>query len=348
MNEYCCLDEFINADQEQFIPIIYDGPYKEAVPSGFNSVSIQINGCVNSDLNWNEAQKQARDHIKQGLRLFWEIDLGLFSHLNAPLSDRIQYLALGLALRHFSETLWKEFQSETVGLCLYRGPLEFRRSFIWNEEHEANFNRWLKNTKCHADKERLLSLYCCDAAISYFDLLTEHLPADLCTCLLLDTAGIPDPVLAAELLTKERFERFNRLVTKGALPFESLCVNGGGWMQNSSSLVNSWEGISVGICLPSIEMCSASSNAQLRSAIEWVESQGLRYRLVSEMTLTSEWTGLESLLVLSDSVSVQGRRKLCGFCAAGGTVVTLGNALGLSQEVPFDNWTLDSQGYIQI
>ncbi len=63
---------------------------------------------------------------------------------------------------------------------------------------------------------------------------------------------------------------------------------------------------------------------------------GIDYRIIPETYLTTEWHGLDYLIVDPDSLSSQGFRKLQGFCAAGGTIVSLGKIMGLPYEILFD------------
>lgn len=333
------LDEFISSDQSPFCPKIFDARSGDIPPEGFNAVLLCIDGTEHSNLDWKDAISLARNYVQQGLRLFWQIDLGLFSRLRAPLSDRTQYLALGLALRHFGDHIWKEFQTHTLGLSLYRGPLDFSKSLTWNSENETNFQEWLKTGQgVNREEERhLLTLYSRDAALDYLELLMQHLPSDLTVCVITDSADIQDPLLLAQLLTKERFDKFHRFINASSdIGFGFL-----GEELHSSMRI---EEVNLGICLPTIAQCDRFNMQRLRKAMQQIMDYGLPFRIVPEMTLTNEWNGLEQLVVLTDSVSVQGLRKLRGFCAAGGTVVTLGEPIGLPQEIPFSELTGSAAG----
>lgn len=56
------------------------------------------------------------------------------------------------------------------------------------------------------------------------------------------------------------------------------------------------------------------------------------YRVISEPFLVAEWEGLNELYVASASITAGARRKLLGFNAAGGMVVTHGAPLNLPLE----------------
>lgn len=64
--------------------------------------------------------------------------------------------------------------------------------------------------------------------------------------------------------------------------------------------------------------------------------KGHRIRLVEEAFLISEWQGLDYLVVDPEFLNNEAVRKLRGFNAAGGRVVSLGAPLGLIDEIAFD------------
>ena len=60
--------------------------------------------------------------------------------------------------------------------------------------------------------------------------------------------------------------------------------------------------------------------------------------MIEELFLTESWEGVDRLYVLSEATTSQGKRKLLGFCAAGGTVIVEGESLGLPNEVLVKNF----------
>lgn len=64
--------------------------------------------------------------------------------------------------------------------------------------------------------------------------------------------------------------------------------------------------------------------------------KGVNIRVIDEVYLTSEWDGLDYLLVDPDFMEREVVRKLKGFAAAGGIVVSLGQAIGIPGELKFD------------
>jgi hypothetical protein len=78
--------------------------------------------------------------------------------------------------------------------------------------------------------------------------------------------------------------------------------------------------------------------AGLGEAIAHLTQAQTPFRIVPEYYLINQWDGLDSLIVLSSTINAQAKRKLQGFCAAGGTILTLGELLDLPHEIPFADY----------
>jgi hypothetical protein len=357
---------------EVFIPMIYEGPILSSTDlSGFNAVSLNLNGTISSDLNWKEAREEALKAIDQGFFLFWNMDLGLFADLSFSLSDQTQYAALTMSVNHFCESLWKEFSDQTIGLCLYRGNADFNSMISWDASQRHNFQNWLKRgfekasifskeieveiTGFHHIDEnllkktlkgrQLLQLFCCDVVAEYLDLLIVNVPDALQPYLLFDTniSEINDhPALWAQLISKERFARWHCAITKSPLPLQDLswrCQSSPfGFINSKPLLIPSQKQNTIGFCLASMEYIRPSYYKKMNEVLKQLIKNETSFRIISEIFLISEWDGLDYLLVVAETVNLQMRRKLQGFCAAGGTVVTIGEKLGLVLEMTIDGF----------
>lgn len=332
-------------------PIIFDArTLDDPPPSGFNAIRIPLNASIKADLFWEPERKAAEKYIQQGFRIFWDIDLGLFKNLPQPITNQSQFLSLSLALDHFRNTLWKDFSRDTVGLCLYRGTADFSLEYIWDEQQLNNLKEWFKDvfidiesfvseTRCFVssfeeiDLEKLLStpygsrmlaIYCKNVAEEYFELLADCLP-DLLQCyVLLDIESISDISLQVQLTARESFSKIN-LGIRGA-QFNSNIL---AWNGSPGQLgVISREEISkkknnpkVGICLPSKIKDLPSKWKSLENVFINLKEKNIPFRAIPEVTLTTEWDGLDCLIVPLQDLSVQGHRKLQGFRAAGGLII---------------------------
>lgn len=319
------------------------------VPAECNAVMIKLDGKTQADLSWKKEQALAKQCVEAGYAIFWEIDLGLFHRLPLPLDNQGQFLALTLALEHFRDTLWKEFKHKTLGLSIFRGALDFSANFSWDVQQIDNLKNWLKELfhdeaqfeqetglplkSFHEAEPEYLSqndhanqlkrLFCRDAAVEYLSLLATRLPDALPCYLFLDAESFDNPLWEAQLLNPERFDLLNLSLKHTTLPWDPLLQRGR-------------DPVKVGLCLPPMDMYRAENFAGLQKALEFLLKKAIPFKIIAESHLITCWDGLDYLIYVPGGLSPQGKRKLQGFCAAGGTVVTLGQSLGLANEISFE------------
>jgi hypothetical protein len=355
---------YVNA--KKFIPSIFDGILPQFINS-FNTITLAIDGQVQADLNWKGIREQAYAWIEQGYAILWEIELGLFSKLDRPLNNQTQYLSLGLSLEHFRDTLWKEFQHRSLGLILYRGSVDLSLGFPWTEQQESNLRGWIQDQfvdlatlkeetqlvfsdfedlnhvlLSHSEiGKHLVSLFCRDVAIEYLALLASRLPDSLPCYVLLDATLVRSPLRQAQLLHPERFDQLNLAIKKASIPLQAWgweSPSSYGTFSKSPIHIPSAEEVKVGVCLPSIDRHLPSQYQGLGEALDQLLAKQVNFRLIPETHLITDWDGLDYLLYIPAGLSAQGKRKLQGFCAAGGTVVTLGKPLGLPYEISWPEY----------
>lgn len=328
-----------NILQEEWLPKekIYEGSESGA----HDAVTIHLDGKVQSDLNWKGAREQAEKARERGLKVLWALDLGLFESLQQPLTNQGQFLTLTLSLEHFRDSLWQEFKDCTLGVSLFRGDADFRKGFSWDSHQEENFMTWLQEN-CSIDasgwdeieeREPLIRLFCRDVSVEYLNLLAGRLPDNLPLFLFLDLSSF-EGSRQEELhyMNPERFERFRLALKNAHLPFEALK-----WAETTERLTSD-DLIQVGICVPPMSFNRATHYEGFEQALIELEKAKLPYKLIPEHALTANWDGLDYLLYSPTGLSPQGKRKLQGFCAAGGTVISTGRLLGFSQELSFSEW----------
>lgn len=324
----------------------------ELIPDGYDAVKIVLDGTLKSDLNWSVQKEAAWQFVEQGYRLFWEMDLGIGTSLPKSLQNETQSMSLQLSLEHFLKTMWTDFAEKSAGAALYRGGCDFTKGFIWDEEQLDHLTHWIEAV-CPGtmtptphelmqtrEGEKLLQLYCADALSEYVEGLASHTPPELALYLLIDAGECADPVHLANLLNKERFPHFNLAIRGGGnLPREL------GWEDTPGSRGYIGKGAvpmieapapTVAVALPF--QCIPSAYAALKKPYEALEKKGIPFRMIPESLLTTEWSGLDYIVIAPELMGPQGKRKLMGFCAAGGTVVSLGENLGLPQELGFQEW----------
>lgn len=357
------VQESLEEEEEELNPfpvLIFDADYcGEPVPSGFDAVRIPLDGKIKADLSWKREREAAKIYLKEGLKIFWDMDLGLPNALIHPLGNRTQFLSLTLSLEHFCKTLRCEFRKETIGLCLFRGSLDFSQKYPWDEEQMANLQGWIQQFDPNAElsvKETsktleplenseigrtLLKYFCRDAVSEYLSLLTAAIPDSLLLFLMFDATCIEDPFTKIQLLNREYFSRFNLAVKQ---PLDKVFGNEIAWEGNlqergmiSREIKNDRinERPKLALCLPSGPLYHPSMTEPLNHAVTILQKHNLPFRVIPEGEFTMEWNELDELIVDTQFVTTPFRRKLQGFCAAGGKVIFLGKSLGLADEIPF-------------
>ncbi|MBA2367902.1 MAG: hypothetical protein H0V82_02625 [Candidatus Protochlamydia sp.] len=351
-----------------FVPYVWGGELAEIASGNFNALTISLDGKIHSDLSWQLARQTALNAVQQGLFILWHLDLGLFDGLPLPLVNQTQFLSLGLALTHFKETLWIEFKSKTIGICLYKGCADFSQTFTWDAQQLANFKEWLEqlfndvkefkeevgasSMELSALKKtekgmQLIRLFCRDASMEYLGLLAAQLSDELPVYLFLDASSLAlDPLKQLQLLHPESVSPLN-LAIKGC----NLPIQGWGWEnfatpigycgQNLLQLPAKLD-VKIGVCIPSLAYCKPSHWEGIGQALEEFGKRGIEYKLMAEENLITNWDGLDFLIYTPSVLSFQGKRKLQGFCAAGGTVVSTGDLLGLPYEMTMQQFLTES------
>ncbi len=348
-------EEFSFLTERHLKPRLFEGEWQNGVPEGFDAVTLYLDGRTQVELDWKKAREQALQAVEKGYLLLWDMDLGLFDRLAHPLSNQTQFLSLTLSLEHFRDSLWKEFKQQTIGLSLYRGQADFSRRFPWDHGQEQNLKEWLLDCgkedlaalslyvlEQQAESQQLVRLFCRDVAIEYLSLLASRLPDDLLAYLYLDASSLAHaPLHQLQLLNPERFNRLHLALKGQTLPFQAW-----GWHQPT---MHGYSGalpfvlphvpeITIGICVPSMSCYHSQHYQGLDQAIRHLQERQLPFKLIAETHLTAQWDGLDYILYAPAGLSVQGKRKLQGFCAAGGTVVSTQHLLELPSELSLNDW----------
>lgn len=258
-------------------------------------MTLLLDGRPHVDLNWKIPEEQGS--------ITWEFQLGLDEPF-FPLEDELRFQSLALALKTFTEQLWPSVQEKTKGAILYRGTADFSRYFNWSETQEMNFVAW-RAERAAGSEEHLKRLFCLEAFAAYFQMLAHRLPDELPLTIQITNMGSGTLAERLHLLLPDRFDHFILDVGKQ-------------------------EDARFGICFPEEDQCGSAVLERIDALLKIIQ---MPYRAIPETLLTEKWDGIDHLYVLSDALSPRGKRKLMGFCAAGGTVVVEGDPIGLSNEM---------------
>ncbi|MBI5272951.1 MAG: hypothetical protein HY861_03100 [Chlamydiia bacterium] len=273
------------------------------------------------DLHW----KQVVDNITPDQQILWALDLRLDAPY-FPLEEELRFHSLRLALSLFTKEIWPVFQERTIGAILFQGSLDFSPFFHWSCKQEENWKSW-KEGRALASEPYLHRLFCLDAFIHYFQMLAHALPDEMPLYLLFEGTGCGGKAETFQLLSRDGLEYF-KVAVKGVPGWEGLV-----WQEGQIVSVNNTA--SLAICLPTEAQCSAEILAKLDRLLP---SLSTPYRIIPEGSLIERLEGVDSLYVFSDSLTVQGKRQLRGFCATGGKVIVDGSALGLAEELPAEKF----------
>lgn len=276
---------------------------------------ITIDASSKSTMQWHGPRKEALAAIAKGKKFLWHLDFGLFENLNSPLSNTAQFMTLRLALDHFRDSIWEEFQKYSIGAALYRGTPDYSNCFLWDDEQKDNFQAWLYD---HSYEEDAFStkLFCRDVCSAYINQLAENVPDRIPLFLIFDQQGM-EPLLQLLLTAQDLYQRFTILFSEKTKqdPHATLAV-----------------------CWPLADKKSLQDVKHLGEALNKLSQAGIPYKIISENNLSLEWHGLDHVIYSPTCISSSGIRKLNGFHAAGGTLVTLGNPHGFAQEISFENF----------
>jgi hypothetical protein len=306
---------------------------------------IPLEAGLKASLDWSQQKESAHNLINNGHSILWELRLGLFSELDYTLSDHTQFMSLKLAIDHLKNDIWPLFKENSLGAGLYQGPADYLNEFAWDDQQIENLRGWLSEFlhTCETFNEetalnisdfkqvepenllktpqgkRLLRLFCLDACTGYLNLLAADTPDEIPLFVSLDTTSINNKALLAQLTSTEKYKRFS------LYPLS----------HNSEA--------KIAFCLPPSFLVRQAAIEGLNEAMEQLTSKCIPYKIIPEDMLISEWDELDVLIVCSNGLGPQGKRKLQGFCAAGGLVATLGTScLHLVNEMTFEDWLADS------
>jgi hypothetical protein len=313
----------------------------------YNNLNIvELDGRIQSTLDWTHARKEASALAEAGKEILWKMELGLFSGLDLPLSNQMQLQSLNLSIEHFRETLWKDFQSQSNGLIIYSGELDFSIKFPWDEILMSHWQGWLQDRfetihcfnseigiltegfqeihpqlQKHPSVLNLLKLFCRDSVADYLSMLAGSISDSLPLSLQFSVSEALEPLLFYQLAAAERFERFNIIFDQE----------------------HTFQDATLGICLPSADLVKPSLLRNLQAVIDRLQKAKIPFKVIPEDHLIQQWDGLEAIIYSSKCLGAQGKRKLQGFCAAAGLAVAVDEVLGLNNELSFEDYILNAK-----
>ena len=271
---------------------------------------IELDAGLDSLLDWKMPSQ-----INQN-PLFWYLNFGFSKELpsyflNAPLSS------YRIAVSTFIETCLKQYEDQTKGVYLFRGSLSNALSMRWDVDVEDDFLKWKQGFN---KMKHLRDYYAMLSFSNYLHTLSAPIPETVKVLISFDISGFCSPSRTAQLLSHEHFSDIDIEITGSLLPIRVMDKT----EKHSPSL---------GLVFPKLIKSSEAVLDVIDALIETLQNNGVFFKLIPESHLTEQWGGLDHLIILSETLTSEGLRKVMGFSAAGGVTVILGEMLCIPDEM---------------
>jgi hypothetical protein len=307
-------------DDRPFIPLIQD--HSLPLKNWSNVVYLRLPAGLNDDLSWRREKEQALQIVSSGKHLLWELDLGLSSFKFTP-ENSAAFFSFSLAIEEFTTQFWPGFQKQTFGIVLYQGLPPSEKNFPL-ADWEPSFLDWSHGLGLDPGGSSY-ELYRIQMLNEYLHRLISFLPDSVLPFAVIDASLISSPGKIAQFFSKDRFEHV-QLALKGAnCPFSGICWDDGqhgqGYLGSAMNCKIFYSSPTAGLYLPQDTFMNAFLIEELDKVILELNNNQTAFRIIPEGKLTEQWDGIDRLFVPSQAISGQGRRKLLGFVAAGGSIL---------------------------
>lgn len=256
---------------------------------------ITLSGAPESDLKWEKELTLAATYLEEGRPFAWYLDLGLSHPLDLTANTR-NLSSYQVAADEFTSRVYPKFPAD---IYLYRGVPSFLPRERGEEELEERFAE-------SGIKE--WSVYLMDAFADFLQRVASFLPLE--SPLFVEIKGRPAPSLAlsAQIVSPARFGHLGVLCPD--LPFT---LRGVDTSEGQSPLA---------LCLPLDSALTGVVLEQIEHVLEVAANRGEMISIAPESLLHQVWQGIDQLIVLPDWLSIQGKRRVDGFIAAGGEILS--------------------------
>lgn len=139
-----------------------------------------------------------------------------------------------------------------------------------------------------------------DKAYDFLQLLADYLPEMITVHALIDAQDIQDPLLFYRLTAKDCCGRISLITKNEPYPQESMPKTA--------------------LLLPRCSITDIGAYQGLNEALLELISNKTPFKVISEDFLAVEWAEIDTLIVQTAGLSIEGKRMIQGFIAAGGEV----------------------------
>lgn len=340
--------QFCFEDETPFQPLVLlDGPQEN---SWYNAIAIPVSLLPDSSLSFEKEFSAAREAHEKGLKIVFDLDLGLFDRLKMPLESNALYSMLIFAMEAFKTKLLEPFSSITLGVIAYKGSADFYRSLKKDFSLAESLLLWLESAYDRpldpfelekTDEGRLILMQAYfEMGIRFIESVTQPLPGQIPVFVLLDFFGIENSALSAFMLNRERLGRVL------FVPKEPHYY-GMGWDQEIEApfacfgskrpLIKQKNSKVYGLMVPSVEKKELSAYKEIGEAIDFFKKNTIPFRLIPESLFVSEWDEV-ALLFVPKNLSKEALRMIKGYLASQGEIIALGPSPEIPQAVEFNEW----------
>ncbi len=319
-------------------PVIAETGYEFVKDKNFNTLNIYIDARPSSDLAWESLESEIEVAIKLNAKLSFELDFG-FSEKKALLRDSAAFFSRGLAVNAFSERVYSKYKSQIAAIILYRGSGDFTDSISSDASLYTDFYEWKRAYFGEeALSKQMFRLFSMELLMQNLHRLSASLIDDVPLIALFDLKDTNRPSYQAELLSKSFFP----YILPGVKHANSL-FSGFGWQDSGDLGMIGHKSAPLiprnppflGVVLPEMGKVPYDLFDQ---AVTLLNDSRIDYVIFPELLMIESWHGLDYILVFSEAVSREGRRMLQGFNAADGKVISVGEKLGLDDEILFEEF----------
>lgn len=301
--------------------------------------------------------------------ILWQLKTGVFqSEVCRPEEGLINAVLRGLD--HFTREIWTAFANSSLCCALAGGKISPLSSwsqrelcgFLRSDLPEIASNSALRALDrdlesggdlagAHCSLKELNAGECAidfqvNLASSTWRTLAAALPDLVPTGVFLDLRGLPaDHQL--RLTTGEQLEELiplarTSLSQVSAMSWNQIDARGSLWLELEPP--KRAQSAKSAICL-ALGLPGAGGAArrwrEIARVAERLQALELAHRIIPVTRLREQWHELDLVVAAFEALGTLGRRQLEGFCAAGGTVLSVGQPMQLELEIPFDRWLAD-------
>lgn len=340
-------------DGKPFTPVVASA-LEKVVDGVHNCLSVTLDASLNSKLNWDGFHETIQKALEKNLKLFFLFDFKLLKSYES-FFDSSAFSIYSLSLQTFVEQFYTRYSKEIFGIGFLYGKVmhqfyhdpfaeEALLKYFKESYAEDHFQSLDVNHPSHFLQHEM-QLYQVSLISEYFHRLAAQLPEELEIFGFFDFSRSVSLTTTLASMSLERFP-YMRVALAGAafrafgLNIESGSLIAGGYDCRSSD----YSGAKIGLVFPGDTKLKEKRFDSFETFLKGFIALNIPFRVLYEDFMTENWQELDTIVVYSDFVDKELMRKCQGFTAAGGQICSYGRALGVFDEIEYQEWVLKDSG----